>query len=304
MNQKRPLIILTGASAGLGLVLAKMLIEKDCYNLVLTSRKKSLHRFEKENIFESENIHIKALDVTSKEEREKVIFDCEQLYGGLDILINNAGVAMRSVAEDATAEERIEVLEVNYIGPMRLIALALPGMRKRRNGKIINISSAAGLVGMPTMASYCGSKFALEGATESLWYEVKPWNIDVSLIIPGFINSDSFKNTITTEKGLAAIHSRGKSPYYLHYVNMEKLISWTVRNTYATPDSVSLKILKIIECNNPPLRVPVTIDAWFLYLFRRFLPRSIYHWMVYAALPKSNKWGKNSLSTKTQNKAS
>jgi short-subunit dehydrogenase len=292
MNNNKPLVLLTGASTGLGLVLAKMLIADRKYRLVLTARKKSLSRFASEGIVESEDIFLRQLDVTSKEDRVSVISECETKLGGLDILINNAGIAMRSVVEDATADDRIGLLETNYIGPMRLAALALPGMRKRRNGRIINISSAAGLIGMPTMACYCGSKFALEGGTESLWYEVKPWNIHVSLIIPGFMRSDSFLKTQTTEWSRAAIRSEGIDPYYRHYVNMEKLIAWTMRRTLATPESVAKKIVKVMDRKNPPLRIPVTIDAWFLFLFRRFLPRTIYHWVMFKALPSSRKWGK------------
>lgn len=297
MRMKKPVLLLTGASSGLGLTLAKMLIAEKRFNLVLTARKKSMRHFNEEGIFESDDIHLRELDVTSKQDRINIITECEIKWGGLDILVNNAGVALRSVVEDASADDRIGLLEVNYIGPMRLTALALPGMRRRRSGKIINISSAAGLIGMPTMACYCGSKFALEGGTESLWYEVKPWNIKVSLIIPGFINSDSYKKTLTTDLSLRAMESNGKDPYFLHYDNMHKLIDWTMKHTLATPESVSKKIIKVIDDPNPSLRVPATLDAWFLYLFRRFLPRSVYHWIMFLSLPKSSDWGRK-LSTR------
>lgn len=292
MGSRKQTVLLTGASTGLGLALAKLLIKEEKYRLVLTARRKSLKRFAEEGIFESENLLLRPLDVTDKGERSAVVTECERSLGGLDILINNAGIAMRSVVEDASEDDRVGLLEINYIGPMRLAALALPGMRRRRRGRIINISSAAGLIGMPTMACYCGSKFALEGGTESLWYEVKPWNIDVTLIIPGFMRSDSFLKTQTTEWSRASIRSEGEDPYYHHYRNMEKLIAWTMRRTLATPESVARKIVKVMAGKNPPLRVPVTMDAWFLFLFRRFLPRTIYHWIMFKALPMSQRWGK------------
>lgn len=293
MKNIKPLVLLTGASTGLGLALAKLLIKSEKYRLVLTARTRSLTRFTEEGIFETDDIFLRPLDVTSKGERSAVISECEDRLGGLDILINNAGIAMRSVVEDASADDRIGLLEINYIAPMRLAALALPGMRNRRRGRIINISSAAGLIGMPTMACYCGSKFALEGGSESLWYEVKPWNIHVTLIIPGFMRSDSFLNTKTTEGSRSAIDSGGRNPYHHHYANMEKLISWTMKRTFATPESVAKKIMNVMERMSPPLRVPATLDAWFLFLFRRFLPRSIYHWIMFQVLPKSRRWGKS-----------
>jgi short-subunit dehydrogenase len=287
----KPLVLLTGASTGLGLVLAKELICQDQYRLVLTARQKSIPRFAAEGIFESEDVFIRPLDITLREDRFAIISECEEQLGGLDILINNAGVALRSVVEDATADDRIGILEVNYIGPMRLIGLALPGMRKRRRGRIINVSSAAGLIGMPTMACYCGSKFALEGATESLWYEVRPWHINVSLVIPGFIHSDSFLKTLTTDRSQEVIDTGEREPYFRHYENMERLISWTMKHTFATPESVSRKIIKVMKAKRPKLRHPVTADAWCLFLFRKVLPATIYHWVMYFALPKSQNWG-------------
>lgn len=292
MSTNKKVVFITGASTGLGLALAKNLKDDERYQLVLTARKSSLDRFSQESLKNSNNILILPLDVTKKEQRISAIESTIKTFGKIDVLVNNAGLALRSVVEDATADDRIDILNVNYISPMRLIGLVLPYMRKRKSGQIINISSAAGLVGMPTMASYCGSKFALEGATESLWYEVKPWNIKVTSVIPGFMNSDAFTKTRLTTQSFNSILSKGRDPYFYHYKNMEKLITWTMLHTLATPQSVALKIVKLIESKTPPLRAPVTIDAWVLHLFRRFLPRAIYHWMIFSLLPKSSRWGR------------
>jgi short-subunit dehydrogenase len=100
--------------------------------------------------------------------------------------------------EHADIDERHAQHEVNYHGPMELVRLVLPTMREKRRGRIINVSSVSGMVAMPTMASYAASKFALEGATEALWYEVRPFKIRVSLVQPGFIRSSSFQNTRLT----------------------------------------------------------------------------------------------------------
>lgn len=292
MSPKK-IVLITGASTGLGLAIAKKLIAEKEYQLVLTARKSSLPRFEHEGIEDSDDLMVAELDVTDKHQRIALISKILDRFGKIDVLINNAGLALRSVVEDATADDRRDILDVNYISPMRLIALVLPQMRKRRSGQIINISSAAGLVGMPTMASYCGSKFALEGATEALWYEVKPWNIKVSSVIPGFINSDAFVKTRLTTQSLNSILSKGKDPYFYHYKYMEALIEWTMRHTIATPETIATKVAGLIKRKRPPLRFPVTIDAWFLHLFRRFAPRVIYHWVIFKFLPKSSRWGKD-----------
>lgn len=129
-----------------------------------------------------------------------MVAEAEARWGGVDVLVNNAGVAYRAVVEHVTEEDRLRQFGVNFLGPMEMVRLCLPSMRKKRAGRIINVSSVSGMMAMPTMGVYCASKFALEGASEALWYEVKPWNIRVTLVQPGFINSDSFQNTRTTPK--------------------------------------------------------------------------------------------------------
>lgn len=289
MNSRRPLVLLTGASTGLGLALARELIKEGNYRLVLTARERSMSRFAAHGIFETENVHIRPLDVTSDAQRRAIVSECESRFGGIDILINNAGVALRSVAEDASPSDRRRILEVNYIGPMRLTSLALPGMRRRAEGRVINISSAAGIIGMPTMGAYCSSKFALEGGTESLWYEVRPWNIKVSLVIPGFIRSDSFRNTKTTQWSQRAINSNGRDPYWEIYLCMSCLIESLMGAVFATPESVARRVMKTLKAKRPPLRVLATLDAWMLYMARRFLPMALHNWMVMWAIPKGRR---------------
>jgi len=91
------------------------------------------------------------------------------------------------------ADEQLQ-MQTNYFGPLALIRDLLPSMREKGRGKIINVSSVSGMIAMPTMASYSASKHALKGASEALWYEMKPYGINVSLIQPGFIKSNSFHN--------------------------------------------------------------------------------------------------------------
>ena len=142
----------------------------------------------------------------------------------------------------------------------------------------------------PTMALYSASKFALEGACESLWYEVRPWGIRVSLVEPGFIHSDSFGRTRYTpesERGM----SDPANPYHLHYQHMASFIARLMTAARATPDDLARKILSVMAHPNPPLRVPATLDAHFFHLLRRVLPRRFYHWVLYRSLPGVRGWG-------------
>lgn len=284
-------VLVTGASTGLGLALARELIKTD-YRLILTARSESIGRFAKAGIVDSERIWLRPLNVTYEAERRQVVAEAEKLWGGVDILINNAGAAYRAVVEHVVESERRAQLDVNFRGPMGLIRLVLPGMRKKRNGRILNVSSVGGMMAMPTMAVYSASKFALEGATESLWYEARPWNIKVSLIQPGFIRSKSFERTRYTE--LSNMSSQTKDdPYYAHYLHMTEFIGRCMRTASSTPEDVAKVILRTMMKKNPPLRVSGTFDAWLFGVLRRILPRRFYHAALYRSLPKVNTWGKS-----------
>jgi short-subunit dehydrogenase len=218
------------------------------------------------------------------------VAEASDRWGGVDVLINNAGVAYRSVVEHASEEERFDQMNINFQAPMAMIRLVLPGMREKQRGRIINVSSVGGMMAMPTMALYSASKFALEGATESLWYEVRPWNIKVSLVQPGFIHSESFQNTVYTAESRKAARDPS-NPYYQHYFQMAGFIARLMGASFATPEKVARKILRTLEQKNPPLRVPATFDASFFALLRRLLPRNIYHRMLLRGLPRVKLWG-------------
>lgn len=291
-STRRRVVLITGASTGLGLALVKQLSQSNQYHVIATARKSSLSRFEKANVFEDEHLWIRPLDVLSKSERDSVIAEATSKLGGIDVLVNNAGYCLRSVVEQVNETERLKQIDTNFRAPMALIRGVLPHMRKKRSGHIINLSSVGGMMAMPTMSIYSASKFALEGATEALWYEVKPWNIKVCLIQPGFINSDSFKKVKFTKESQKSIRDKN-NPYYYHYKSMAPFIAKMMKLSFATPESISRKIQKVIESKNPSLRIPVTADAYFFGILRKVLPRDWYHKLMYYSLPEVFKWGEN-----------
>jgi short-subunit dehydrogenase len=295
-------VLLTGASSGLGLSLAQLLCDAP-YRLILTARKDSLSRFLDGGIVETEKIWIRPLDVTLEEEREAVVNEAHAKWGGVDILINNAGVAYRSVVEHFTEDGRDDQMNINFRAPMELIRLVLPRMRENQYGRIINVSSVSGMMAMPTMALYAASKFALEGATEALWYEVRPWNIKVSLVQPGFIKSESFQNTIYTQTSKEAAEDPN-DPYYQHYRHMAGFISKLMHASTSTPEKVAKLILKTMQKSNPPLRVPATLDASLFAWLRRVLPRNMYHAILFRGLPGVKFWGTRHAEEKQEVKES
>ncbi|TNF23419.1 MAG: SDR family NAD(P)-dependent oxidoreductase [Deltaproteobacteria bacterium] len=284
------MVLLTGASSGLGLVIARQLLARGRHRLILTARESSLSRFAAHGVHASEHVRLRPLDVTHADERRAVVEEADATWGGVDVLINNAGVSFRAVVEHVTDGERLAQMEVNFLGPMELARLVLPTMRAKRSGRILNISSVGGMMAMPTMAVYSASKFALEGATEALWYEVRPWNIHVSLIQPGFIHSESFRNVRFTELSQRAAEDPTLA-YAAHYRHMGSFIERMMRRVPATPERVARKVLRTMERRHPPLRVAATFDARLFGLLRRVLPRRFYHWLLYRNLPHIAEWG-------------
>jgi NADP-dependent 3-hydroxy acid dehydrogenase YdfG len=284
-------VLVTGASTGLGLALSHQLLGSTTHRLILTARASSLHRFGEAGIVESERVWLRPLDVTDCGQRRAVVAEADARWGGVDVLINNAGVMYRAVLEHLSDRERFAQMDVNYLGPMDMVRLVLPRMRDKRSGRIINISSVGGMMAMPTMAAYSASKFALEGASESLYYEVKPWNIRVTLVQPGFVHSEAYQNVRFTD---ASQRSRDdvNEAYHAHYENMGPFIARLMNWSRATPDRVARRIIRVMHKRNPPLRAAGSIDAYLFSALRRISPRILYHWVLYQSLPHIRNWGR------------
>lgn len=291
-DERPRVVLITGASTGLGLALVRELHGSGQFHVIATARRSSLPRFGEQGLFESERLWIRPLNVLSKNDRDAVIREANEKLGGIDVLVNNAGYCLRGVVEQVNETERLKQIDTNFRAPMALIRGVLPYMRRKRSGHIINISSVGGMMAMPTMSIYSASKFALEGATEALWYEVRPWNIKVSLIQPGFIHSDSFKRVELTRESRRSIADKN-NPYYYHYSSMAPFIARMMRLSPTTPEKIAGRIHSVINSGNPPLRIPVTIDAYFFGILRKFLPRRLFHALMYYSLPRVYRWGED-----------
>jgi short-subunit dehydrogenase len=285
----RKVVLITGCSSGLGKALAEKLIRSDRYRVVVTSRAQSFAKLW--SIYpENENTLLLPLDVTEGAEISSVINEICRRWGRIDILINNAGVCFRSVVEhmDVSAEDL--QMRTNFFGPVNLMKAVLPIMREQRRGHIINISSVSGMVSMPTMASYSASKHALEGVSEALWYECRPYGINVSIVQPGFINSASFKNVVLSQKARLSYELRG--PHSEYYDSMAPFVEKLMGYSFSRPEAIAQRILKLMENKNPPLRTKVTLDAVLFGILRRLIPGSWFHKLMYYFLAQSKHWGK------------
>ncbi len=178
-NQR--VVLITGASSGIGRACAAHLGRKG-YRVYGTSRRAPP---EGEPPTDDRPFTLIPMDVTDDASVEWGVRLILEREGRLDVVVNNAGMGYAGSVEDTSIEEAREQLETNFFGALRVCRAALPHMRERGGGYIVNISSIGGLVGIPFQALYSASKFAIEGLTEALRLEVKPYNIRVSLIEPG-----------------------------------------------------------------------------------------------------------------------
>ncbi|KHD86975.1 MAG: oxidoreductase [Bdellovibrio sp. ArHS] len=284
----KPVVLVTGCSSGIGLALAKLLHEHDEYRVVATAREHSLPSL-RNHFLEDDRFIMRSLDVTSEDDRIRLYNEIQKHWGGVDILVNNAGISYRSVIEHMTEKDEERQMATNYFGPMGLIRLSLPHMRATGRGKIINVSSVSGMLAMPTMASYSASKFALEGASEALWYEMRPFGVTITLVQPGFIHSNSFRNVYHTE--LSDPTRNWSGPYCDFYQNMTPFVEKMMNMSLTTPEKIARQILKVMKQENPPLWIPATLDATLFYYIRRLLPRRVLLPFLYWNLPKA-RWSK------------
>lgn len=285
----KPVILVTGCGSGIGLALADLLYTQTQYRVIITARARSLP-FLRERFPDTERFWVRSLDVTVEAERDHLIAEVEKNWGGVNILVNNAGVSYRAVVEHMSLAEEQHQFDTNYFGPVGLIRAVLPHMRKSGRGKIINVSSVSGMLAMPTMGSYSASKYALEGISEALWYEVKPLGINVSLIQPGFVRSKSFLNVQYST--LSGPEHGTEGLYADYYQHMTPFIERLMKFSLTTPAAVARRILRTIQKRNPPLWIPATIDAKIFYYLRRFVPRKILLEFLFATLPRVRQWAK------------
>lgn len=284
----KPIILVTGCSSGVGLALAHLLYHLPQYRTIVTARRLSLAKL-RTSFEESDHFKIMDLDLLDEKSRSHCLNRINESWGEIDILVNNAGISYRSVVEHMSDEDEQHQMETNYFGPMALIRSVLPSMREKGRGKIINVSSVSGMLAMPTMSSYSASKHALEGASESLWYEIKPFGINISLIQPGFIHSQSFEKVYYSEKSEKVLDDPNL-PYSDYYHAMTPFIEKLMKMSWTTPEHVAKKIIQTIQLENPPLWIPATPDAVLFYFMRRFIPRRWLMPFLFLFLPNSKSW--------------
>ena len=267
--------VITGTSSGFGL-LTSIELAKAGYRVVATMRDLSKRKKLDQAAAAagvSDQIDIRALDVTLSSDIATVVDTVVRDYGRIDVLVNNAGFAVAGFAEDIRLEELRLQLETNFFGAVAMTKAVLPTMRKQRSGHIIQMSSIVGLQGSVTISSYAASKHALEGWSESLRLEVNALGIKVVLLEPG-----AFATGIWIEGARMGEEStKNTSPNFTRGLRMREVMRKIPK---ADPVTVARAVVAIAQTPNPKLRYLVGRDAKIQLALKRLLPWKTYEKMI------------------------
>ncbi|MEV4033587.1 oxidoreductase [Streptomyces umbrinus] len=182
-----PTWMITGCSTGLGRALAHAVLERG-WNAVVTARNVSSVK-DLQAAYPHTALAL-PLDVSDRTQVAEAVSAAETRFGGVDVLVNNAGHGYRAAVEEGAEEDVAELFATNFFGPVGLIKAVLPGMRERRSGAIVNVSSIGGRLAMPGSGYYSATKFAFGGLSDALRKELAPLGIKVVLVEPGALRTD------------------------------------------------------------------------------------------------------------------
>lgn len=255
--QRESVAVVTGCSTGNGLETSLLLAKNGFFtyatmrNLDKSTRIKEIAN--KDNL----SLGVLQLDVTD----DKSVADAVTMIGNrhqrIDVLVNNAGYEHHGAVEELSMDEIRAQFETNFFGAVRVMKAVLPIMRKQRSGTIVNVSSIGGLIGVPLNSAYVGSKFALEGFSESMKYELEGFGINVILIEPGAVKTNYLDNAKQAQKAM-----NPDSPY----AEFSKKMSAGVKERFkeassSSPYQVAEVILSAIKSEKPNTRYLVGSDA-------------------------------------------
>lgn len=246
--------LITGVSGGLGRALAIEAANKG--DIVIGTVRKPEQLDEFRNLIPGKTFSVK-LDVTQHFQTKAVIDPVIEKFGRVDVLVNNAGYGLLGAIEEVNTREVREQFETNVFGALTVTQAVLPFMRKQKSGHIVQMSSAAGFRSSPGLGIYNASKFALEGLSEALAYEVAPLGIKVTIVEPGpfrtqFAGTSSIRAAATIKDYESTAWLRIKT---IHQYNGKQL---------GDPKKAALAIIKAVESENPPLRLALgqyAVDA-------------------------------------------
>ena len=253
MKSKRTVLV-TGCSSGIGLATCHVLSRN---NFMTYGTVRNLSKAKKiQDLIDRENLSLKILrlDVNDNQSIKLAVKKILTDTGRIDVLINNAGYGMFGPVEEITTQEVKKQFETNFFGTIRLIKAIVPIMRKQGNGTIVNISSMVGRFGVPLNSAYVSSKFAVEGLSESISFELEEFGIRVIVIEPGVVKSDFFHNVEVKGMNL-------ESPYHKLMERRVNFLDKAMKNSLTSSYDVADTILEALNSKDPKFRYVIGNDA-------------------------------------------
>ena len=247
--------IITGSSSGIGFETSVLLARNGFHTYAAVrnlDKSQSLIDIAKKDGL---SIQVIELDVSNDKSVEDAINRVLSENKRIDVVVNNAGYVLAGAFEDLSMDEIKSQCETNFFGAIRVIQAVLPTMRNQRNGRIVNVSSMGGRIAIPLDSAYHGTKFALEGLSESLQYELEQFGIKIIIIEPGAIKSNFFNNLKMASKA-----QRPDSPYTQMMQKLNAGFSFMLENA-PHPVEVAKVILAAVTSEDPQLRYTVGDDA-------------------------------------------
>jgi NAD(P)-dependent dehydrogenase (short-subunit alcohol dehydrogenase family) len=265
-------ILVTGASTGLGKAMALRLAERGFKVYASARNPEGIAAVEEAAARRGVEVATLTLDVTDRDSIQAGVERIASESGGIYGVINNAGIGLRGYFEDLTDAEIRELYDANVFGVMAVTRSVLPHMRAAGRGRILMISSVGGRIGSLGVSTYCSTKFALEGFSESLYMELAPLGIQVVIIEPGIIKTERW----SSNRGTAAGALNPDSPYHRWFKQAEKESDGLVEASTTTPEDVAQVVHRALSAAKPRLRYMVGRKAKLAVSLRRLLPGELF----------------------------
>jgi short-subunit dehydrogenase len=261
-------VVITGSSSGIGKA-AAYYFAKQGWNVAATMRTPD----KETELNWVDNIKLYALDVTQSASIEIALKQIQQDFGSVDVVVNNAGFGADGVFEAMTDDFIQKQFDTNVFGLMRVTREAVKLMRTQKGGTIVQIASVGGRVAFPLYSIYHGTKWAVEGFTESLQYEVAPFGIKLKLVEPGAIKTEFYGRS-------RAFMKPDYTNDYNAFVKQCESVSMDAGDKGASAESVAKVIYKAANDNSTKMRYPIAYPANVLLPLKRLLPERLFFWTV------------------------
>jgi len=269
-------VLVTGCSSGIGRAAAEHLARRGHVVYATARRPESVEELRQWAAGMGSGARAALLDVEHPQTIDDTVTRVLDEQGRIDVLVNNAGFGQAGAFEDIPPEHWRRQFEVNLFGLIEVTRRVLPGMRERRSGRIINVSSVVAHVVVPFMGAYAASKHALDAASAALRMELKRWGIHVVLIEPGPIQTEFRRNVLdNVQKAMGADYRVEDSPYAEGYRVMTQRRSGPEPGA-GTAEDVAAAIRLAVESRRPRTRYPVTPIARWVPLMARLLPDRVF----------------------------